>query len=68
MVFVSVDSPRATNRAESQSEGGVEGTHKTLQAAVKALRLDIFARWEVDVNLDSLLSPWVLRHAARRRN
>ena len=46
--------PRTTilepiNRAEHQSVGGVESAHQSIQAATRALRLDIRARTGEDI-------------------
>ena len=56
------------NRAEHQSVGGVERAHQSIQAATRALRLDIRARTGEDVVLGHTLFQWMLRHAAWSHN
>ena len=65
--------PRTTilepiNRAEHQSVGGVERAHQSIQAATRALRLDIRTRTGEDVVPGHALFQWMLRHAARSHN
>ena len=61
--------PRTTilepiNRAERQSVGGVERAHQSIQAATRALRLDIRTRTGEDVVPGHTFFLWMLRHAA----
>ena len=65
--------PRTTilgpiNRAEHQSVGGVERARQSIQAATRALRLDIRTRTREDVVPGHALFQWMLRHAAWSRN
>ena len=65
--------PRTTilepiNRAEHQSVGGVERAHQSIQAATRALRLDIRTRTGEDVVPGHALFQWMLRHAAWSHN
>ena len=65
--------PRTTilepiSRAEHQSVGGVERAHQSIQAATRALRLDIRARTGEDVVPGHALFQWMLRHPAWSHN
>ena len=65
--------PRTTilepiNRAEHQSVGGVERAHQSIQAATRALRLDIRTRTGEDIVPGHALFQWMLRHAASSHN
>ena len=65
--------PRTTilepiNRAEHQSVGGVERAHQSIQAATRALRLDIRTRTGEDIVPGHALFQWMLRHAAWSHN
>ena len=65
--------PRTTilgpiSRAEHQSVGGVERAHQSIQAATRALRLDIRTRTGEDIVPGHALFQWMLRHAAWSHN
>ena len=65
--------PRTTvldpnKRAEHQSVGGVERAHQSIQAATRALRLDIRAKAGEDIVPGHALLQWMLRHAAWPHN
>ena len=56
------------NRAEHQSVGGVERAHHSIQAATRALRLDIRTRTGEDIVPGHAFFQWMLRHAAWSHN
>ena len=56
------------NRAEHQSVGVVERAHQNIQAATRALGVDIRARIGEDIVPGHALFQWMLRHAAWSHN
>ena len=56
------------NRAEHHNVGGVESAHPSIQAATRALRLDIRARTGEYIVPGHELFQWMLRHAAWSHN
>ena len=69
--IAAVRHPRTTilepiNRAEHQSGGGVESAHQSVQAATRALRMDIRARTGEDIVPGDALFQWMVRHAHGR--
>ena len=56
------------NRAEHQSVGGVDRAHQSIQAAIRALRLNVRTRIGEDVVPGHALFQWMLRHAAWSHN
>ena len=57
---------RSTPVGWKQAQGTVGNMQATLYGQIKALRLEILERYDVDLSVHSALFTWLVRHAQRR--
>ena len=55
---------RYNPKGSHQSNGVVENAHNHLEGLVRTSRYDLMENKGVDVNVKSLLAPWLVRHCA----
>ena len=53
-------------KGSHQSNGVVENAHSHLEGLLRTVRSDLVEKTGVNVNVKSLLAPWLLRHCALR--
>ena len=54
---------RSTPVGWKQAQGAVGNMQATLYGQIKALRLEILERYDVDLSVHSALNTWLVRHA-----